>query len=191
MVAEGQGEVTGSTGTGTSTATVVTASPTNSKPESSGPPKAPSGERTHPRLQPTTGRRHTRFTLTFTLRDTPGHQGVLAVDYHVQVAPPVGARASCTPAEPPTIDAGTAGAIEQVPLTPPAQGWCRVIYPRSDGVRFLESFGAKEDSDAPQVVEDRSRVRARADRDCATGQVSRRHGYSCSRPLVRPDNPAL
>ncbi len=27
----------------------------------------------------------------------------------------------------------------------------RVIYPRSDGVWFLESFGTKEDSDAPQV----------------------------------------
>ncbi len=26
-----------------------------------------------------------------------------------------------------------------------------MIYPRLDGVRFLESFGTKEDSDAPQV----------------------------------------
>jgi hypothetical protein len=125
MVAESQGEATGSDGTGTATATVMSASPTNGTPESSGPPKAPSGERTHPRLQPTIGRRHTRFTLTFTLRDAPGHQGVLAVDYRVQVAPPVGARASCTPAEPPTIDTGTAGAIERVSLTPPAHGWCR------------------------------------------------------------------
>lgn len=127
-VAEGQGEVAGSAGTGTATATVVTVSPTNGAPESSGAPKAPSGERTHPRLQPTIGRRHTRFTLTFTLRDAPGHQGVLAVDYRVQVAPPVGARASCTPAETPTIDTGTAGAIEQVSLRPPAQGWCRGLH---------------------------------------------------------------
>jgi hypothetical protein len=127
-VAEGQGEKTGSAGTGTATATVVTASPTNGTPELPGPPKAPSGERTHPRLQPTIGRRHTRFTLTFTLRDAPGHQGVLAADYRVQVAPPVGARASCTPAEPPTIGTGTAGTIEQVPLTPPAHGWCRGSY---------------------------------------------------------------
>jgi hypothetical protein len=125
MVAESQGEATGSDGTGTATATVMSASPTNGTPESSGPPNAPSGERTHPRLQPTIGRRHTRFTLTFTLRDAPGHQGVLAVDYRVEVAPPVGARASCTPAEPPTIDTGTAGAIERVSLTPPAHGWCR------------------------------------------------------------------
>jgi hypothetical protein len=125
MVAESQGEATGSDGIGTATATVMSASPTNGTPESSGPPKAPSGERTHPRLQPTIGRRHTRFTLTFTLRDAPGHQGVLAVDYRVQVGPPVGARASCTPAEPPTIDTGTAGAIERVSLTPPTHGWCR------------------------------------------------------------------
>jgi hypothetical protein len=34
--------------------------------------------------------------------------------------------------------------------TAPASG-DRLIYPRLDGVRFLESFGAKEDSDAPQV----------------------------------------
>ncbi|MDX6590318.1 MAG: hypothetical protein QOI84_1592 [Solirubrobacterales bacterium] len=124
-VAEGQGEVTGSAGTGTATTTVVTASPTSGAPESSGPLQAPSGERTHPRLQPTIGRRHTRFTLTFTLRDAPGHQGALAVDYRVHVAPPVGTRASCTPAEPPTIDTGRAGAMEQVPLRPPAQGWCK------------------------------------------------------------------
>ena len=128
MVAESQGEATGSDGTGTATATVMSASPTNGTPESSGPPKAPSGERTHPQLQPTIGRRRTRFTLTFTLRDAPGRQGVLAVDYRVQVAPPVGARASCTPAEPPTIDTGTAGAIERVSLTPPAHGWCRSSY---------------------------------------------------------------
>jgi hypothetical protein len=124
-VPEGQGEATGSVGTGTATATVVSASPTNGTPESSGPPQAPRGERTHPRLQPTIGGRHTRFTLTFTLRDAPGHRGVLAVDYRVQVAPPVGVRASCTPAELPTIDTGTAGALKQVPLTPPAHGWCR------------------------------------------------------------------
>jgi len=124
-VAEGQGEVTGSAGTGTATATTGTALPANSTPASSGPPKAPRGERTYPRLQPPTGRRDTRFTLTCTLRDAPGHQGVLAVDYRVQVAPPIGASAPCTPAEPPTIDTGTAGAIEHVPLTPPAHGWCR------------------------------------------------------------------
>jgi hypothetical protein len=128
MVAESQVEATGSDGTGTTTVTVTSASPTNSTPESSGPPKAPSGERSHPRLQPTIGRRHTRFTLTFTLRDAPGHQGVLAVDYRVQVAPPVGARASCTPAEPPTIDTGIAGGIERVSLTPPAHGWCRGLH---------------------------------------------------------------
>lgn len=127
-VAQGQGEATGSAGTGTATATVVSAAPTNSTPESSGPPKAPRGERTHPRLQPTIGGRHTRFTLTFTLRDAPGHRGVLAVDYHVQVAPPVGVRASCTPAELSPIDTGTGGAIEQVPLTPPAHGWCKGSY---------------------------------------------------------------
>jgi integrase len=37
-----------------------------------------------------------------------------------------------------------------MPWTSPASG-DTLIYPRSDGVRFLESFGPKEDSDAPQV----------------------------------------
>jgi hypothetical protein len=90
-----------------------------------GPPKAPSGERTHPRLRPAAGGRHTRFTLTFTLRDAPGHEGIFAVDYRVQVSAPAGARASCTPPQPAPIDTGAAGAMEHMPLAPPAHGWCR------------------------------------------------------------------
>ncbi|MDX6581111.1 MAG: hypothetical protein QOI10_295 [Solirubrobacterales bacterium] len=83
------------------------------------------GERTHPQIQPANGHRHTPFTLTFTLRETPGHQGVYAVDYRVEITPPRTASASCMPDQPPIIETGTAGATQQVPLTPPARGWCR------------------------------------------------------------------
>lgn len=124
-LAKGQGEATRPAGSGTATAAVATTSPVSGMPETRGPARAPRRERTHPRLRPTVGGPHTRFTLAFTLRQAPGHHGVLAVAYRVQVAPPLRARASCRPAELPTIDTGAAGAIERVPLRPPLHGWCR------------------------------------------------------------------
>lgn len=82
-------------------------------------------ERTHPRVRPAIGRRFTSFALTFTLREAPGHRGVFAVEYRVQVTPPRGAAASCVPTQPPPIESGAAGTLEKIGLTPPAHGWCR------------------------------------------------------------------
>jgi hypothetical protein len=124
----GQGEETRLAGSVTATAAVSTTSPASGMPEFRGPARALRGERTHPRLRPTVGGPHARFILTFTLREAPGHHGVLAVAYRVQLAPPLRARASCRPAELPTIDTGAAGAIERVPLRPPRHGWCKGAY---------------------------------------------------------------
>jgi hypothetical protein len=88
----------------------------------------PSNERTDPQMQPTSGGRLTLFTLTFTLRDAPGHEGVMATEYRAQVTAPSGSRSSCVAAQPPAIDSGTAGASERIALTPPAAGWCRGTY---------------------------------------------------------------
>ena len=41
----------------------------------------PSNERTDPHVQPAFGSGQTVFTLTFILRDAPGHEGVMAIEY--------------------------------------------------------------------------------------------------------------
>jgi hypothetical protein len=78
---------------------------------------------------PRTGRAHTRFSATLRLADAPGHSGVLATDYRLQltvarkhVAP------RCLPATPPNIDSGAANQIVRIPLTGPAAGWCAGRY---------------------------------------------------------------
>jgi PASTA domain len=124
-VAEGHGLVSGPVGSATATGTTVTASPPLPTP---GSPNVPSSERTHPHVRPATGGRLTSFTLAFTLREAPGHQDVFAVDYRVQVTAPTSAAASCMPTPPPMIESGTAGASEQITLTPPAGGWCAGTY---------------------------------------------------------------
>jgi hypothetical protein len=88
----------------------------------------PSNERTDPQIQPTSGSALTVFTLTFTLRDAPGHEGVMATEYRVQVMPPPGSGSFCIAPQPPAIVSGTAGALEQVTLPPRAGGWCRGTY---------------------------------------------------------------
>jgi hypothetical protein len=88
----------------------------------------PSNERTDPHVQPAFGSGQTVFTLTFTLRDAPGHEGVMAIEYRAQVTAPPGGSSSCAAAQPPAIDSGTAGALERIALTPPAGGWCRGTY---------------------------------------------------------------
>ena len=93
-----------------------------------GTTSVPNNERTDPQIHPTSGSGLTVFTLTFTLRDAPGHESVMATEYRVQVAAPPGSRSSCMAAQPPAIDSGTAGALEQITLTPPAGGWCGGIY---------------------------------------------------------------
>ncbi len=105
-VAEGQDPTSGTTGSGNAT----------------------SNELTHPRVHPSTGTRLTPFTLAFTLREAPGHQGVFAVDYRVQVVAPPGAPTSCNPNPPPNIESGAVGESEQIALQPPAQGWCSGTY---------------------------------------------------------------
>ncbi len=85
-------------------------------------------ERTDPQIQPTSGSALTVFTLTFTLRDAPGHEGVMATEYRAQVTAPPGSGSSCIAAQPPVIDNGTAGALEQITLTPAAGGWCEGTY---------------------------------------------------------------
>jgi hypothetical protein len=93
-----------------------------------GMPSVPANERTDPQIHPTSGSALTVFTLTFTLRDAPGHEGAMATEYRVQVTPPPGGRASCTVPQPAAIDSGTAGASERIALTPPAGGWCDGTY---------------------------------------------------------------
>lgn len=65
----------------------------------------------------------------------------------------------------------------------PGQGFTEtVIYLRADGVRFLESFGPKEDSDAPQVPHRGSPSGDRREHRC--GGWERRPG-DASQTLIR------
>ncbi|MGI8622621.1 MAG: hypothetical protein ACR2NB_03830 [Solirubrobacteraceae bacterium] len=92
---------------------------------------APSGtpeQQTHPRMHPSAGRRHTAFTVAFTLADAPGQQGVVATDYQVEVSPPRHARAACRPPSPPWVDSGDQGARVRQRLPAPAPGWCEGRY---------------------------------------------------------------
>lgn len=127
-IAEGQDQLS-------KTATAATATETNFAtaapgiiPKSAGSPSEPSGEQTHPYVQPSRGGRLTTFTLTFTLREAPGHQGILAEDYSVQVNPPQGVATSCAPPQLPPIESGAAGALEHAVLPPPTDGWCSGAY---------------------------------------------------------------
>jgi PASTA domain len=88
---------------------------------------AAESESTHPRVRPIYGQAATSFTLTFTLRETPGHEGVLATDYSVLVTP-LKPGASCAPPQPPPIESGAAGETVQISLPAPAGGWCRGTY---------------------------------------------------------------
>jgi hypothetical protein len=123
-VAEGRDQGSG-TAVGVATATPATVSSPQATP---GTTSVPGSERTYPQIHPTSGSGLTVFTLTFTLREAPGHEGVMAIDYRVQVTAPPGSGSSCMAAQPSAIDSGTAGALEQITLTPPAGGWCRGTY---------------------------------------------------------------
>jgi PASTA domain len=90
---------------------------------------APSAsEGTDPHVRPAYGQASTAFTLTFTLRETPGHEGVMQTDYRVAVASPPGGQPSCAASQPATIDSGAAGEPRTLPLTPPSGGWCHGTY---------------------------------------------------------------
>lgn len=89
---------------------------------------APSAEQTHPRVRPAEGGRHTSFTLSFTVRQSLGHAGVVATDYRVQASPVRPARASCSPSQPVPISSGSPGQVIRLALHPPPAGWCKRQY---------------------------------------------------------------
>jgi hypothetical protein len=68
------------------------------------------------------------FDLSFRLRDTPGHKGVLATEYRPVVSPGRGAPSSCQPTQPQPITHGRRGRIVTIPLDPPSGGWCQGTY---------------------------------------------------------------
>jgi hypothetical protein len=85
-------------------------------------------EGTDPHVRPAYGQASTVFNLTFTLRKTPGHEGVMATDYRVAVAQPPRSGGSCTASHPATVDSGATGELRALALTPPPDGWCRGTY---------------------------------------------------------------
>ena len=89
---------------------------------------APAGQRTHPHVRPSTGGRHTAYRLAFTLRSAPGHSGVLATDYRIDVAPVRHVPLRCVPPQPASVQSGAAGSIDRIVLTGPPGGWCRGRY---------------------------------------------------------------
>jgi hypothetical protein len=127
-VAEGQSPTGGTVGSGTVTGTTITSSPPGTPPGSPESANVPSSERTHPQVRPATGGSLSSFTLAFTLREAPGHQGAFATEYRVQVTAPPEAAGSCMPNQPPAIESGAVGEVEQMILPPPAQGWCKGTY---------------------------------------------------------------
>lgn len=112
-------------GSGTAVAGgTVTALPAHTTRGPTGPLGVPSKEQTHPQVRPARGRPHTAFAVQFTLREAPGHQGVFATEYRVQVSKPVKSPPFCAVPQPPSIGSGTGGELIRVQLTPPARGWC-------------------------------------------------------------------
>lgn len=88
----------------------------------------PKNERTHPRVSPQSGGTATTFKLTFTLRETPGHQGAMATEYQAEISPPQSAPSSCWPDQPRPIIHGQKGQRVHVRLSPPSGGWCEDRY---------------------------------------------------------------
>lgn len=98
----------------------------------SGPPKGAPAEQTHPAVVPRSGSAQTRFTVRLTLASAPGHVGVVATDYRLQVFAPHAPHPSigrCRPARPPaSIESGVKGQVVRVGLAAPARGWCAGRY---------------------------------------------------------------
>jgi hypothetical protein len=91
----------------------------------------PASQQTHPHVRPHAGGRHTPFAVSFTLRSAPGHVGVFATDYRIDVRPvrPVRRRpAACTPVAPGPVQSGSRGHMERIALNTPTGGWCRGVY---------------------------------------------------------------
>lgn len=104
-------------------AATVTAAPGQST-QPTGPPKGTPAEQTFPRLVPRTAKRTSRVAVYFTLADQPGHAGVIATGYRVQIDAPRGSRDACHATAPPAIDTGSQGTVVRVPLGRPVHGWC-------------------------------------------------------------------
>ena len=88
----------------------------------------PKPQRTHPSVRPATGGDRTTFRVRFTLRQTPGHTGVMETSYRVEVAPRRNAANSCWPTQPLAVTTGRKGQRVRVALPPPASGWCTGRY---------------------------------------------------------------
>jgi hypothetical protein len=91
-------------------------------------PQAPAADQTHPLVLPSRGQRGTRFAMYFTLREQPGHNGVLSTSYRIAVDRPPHTRSRCQPAAPPKITSGHTGAVVRVSLPTPSRGWCAGRY---------------------------------------------------------------
>jgi len=96
----------------------------------SGFPKGASADQTHPAVVPHLGSARTRFTARLTLAAAPGHVGLFATDYRLQVTvPPHASVARCSPAMlPPNIQSGVRGQVVRVRLGTPKRGWCAGRY---------------------------------------------------------------
>jgi PASTA domain len=123
-VADGQSQGTATLGRAAS-AGVATVSPPNPSPDAT---SVLSDQRTFPHISPPSGSAVTVFTLSFTLRDTAGHEGILATEYRVQITQPEGTGASCVAEQPSAVNSGTAGELKQIALAPSASGWCQGTY---------------------------------------------------------------
>jgi hypothetical protein len=122
------GQVQGTSGVVTASAG-PTVSPEPSTPgQTSAYPQAPAADQTHPLVLPRRGRRFTRFAMYFTLREKPGHAGVLATDYRISVSAPPHARPICRPPALPDVTSGDSREVIRVMLATPPAGWCAGRY---------------------------------------------------------------
>lgn len=117
---------TGPSGSGTGTS--VTSTTTTGAGGGSGHRRIPRSQRTHPHVSPASGGPSSSFELSFKLRQAPGHQGAMATDYRVEVAPHHGAANGCWPPQPARVSSGKAGSIVTLALGPPPGGWCLGRY---------------------------------------------------------------
>lgn len=92
-----------------------------------GSSQIPKSQRTHPDVRPSSGTPATVFRLSFRLRQKPGHRGYLETTYQVQVSPRQSAVRSCPPMSA-SVESGRRGQLVEVPLKPPAGGWCQGSY---------------------------------------------------------------
>lgn len=91
-------------------------------------PQAPAADQTHPLVLPRRGQRVTRFATYLTLREQPGHRGVLSTAYRIAVYQPPHTSSRCQPAAPPNVTSGHTATVVRVGLSTPPRGWCAGRY---------------------------------------------------------------